>query len=225
MVRRAWTGLGHLLAAIANWRYFKPVVWVACFAPGVRLAFDLWRFLNGNETVLGVDPNVTLLHTTGEYALGFLIASLCVTPVRRMFKINRVQIVRRLLGVTAFFYALAHVLMYLVFDQLCYSVETCDVQNIQTDILKRRFIMAGMVAFSILTVLAITSTTGWVRRLKKRWTTLHRLVYVAAIAGAVHFVWGQKSDIAEPLKWAGYVVVLLGIRVYFAVQKRRASAI
>jgi sulfoxide reductase heme-binding subunit YedZ len=168
---------------------------------------------------LGVDPNITLLHETGEDALGFLVASLCVTPVRRIFKINRAQIVRRLLGVTAFFYALAHVTMYLVFDQLCYSASTCDTHAIWVDLLKRKFIFMGMVAFTILTVLAITSTTGWIRRLKKRWTTLHRLVYAAAIAGVIHYIWGQKSDISEPLRWGGYVVVLLGIRVYYAWDK------
>ena len=80
-----------------------------------------------------------------------------------------------------------------------------------------------MVAFTILTLLAITSTGGWVRRLKKNWTRLHRLVYAAGVAGVIHYVWGQKSDIAEPLKWAGYLVVLLGIRVYLSWKKRQAA--
>jgi sulfoxide reductase heme-binding subunit YedZ len=222
MPRRLWAWLAGVLAAIANWRYFKPIVFVGCFIPGILLAIKLGQFLFGYDpNVLGADPNITLLHETGEDALGFLVASLAVTPVRRIFKINRVQIVRRLLGVTAFFYALAHVSMYLIFDQLCYSFATCDYHSLWVDILKRKFIFAGMVAFTILTLLAITSTTGWVRRLKKRWVTLHRLVYVAAIAGVVHYVWGQKSDISEPLKWAGYVTVLLGIRVYFVWQKAR----
>src|SRR5204862_1712118 len=105
---------------------------------------------------------------------------------------------------------------YVVFDQSCYSLATCDYHNIYTDVLKRKFTFAGMVAFAILTILAITSTTGWVRRLKKRWVTLHRLVYVAGLAGGVHYIWGQKSDISEPLRWGGYVVVLLGIRLDFA---------
>lgn len=223
MVARAWTALTRLLTAVANWRFFKPAVWVACVVPGLMLVYELWRFLGaGDESALGPDPNVTLLHETGEDALGFLLASLAVTPARRVFKINKLHTVRRLLGVTAFFYAAAHVACYLIFDQLCYSVETCDFRNLQTDLLKRKFIIAGMIAFSLLVVLAVTSTAGWMRRLKKNWTRLHRLVYVAAIAGAVHFVWGQKSDIFEPLKWAFFVAVLLGIRVYF-VWQRHAS--
>ena len=223
MLRRFWAFLTNLLSAIIHWRYFKPVVFVGCFMPGVLLGIKLWRFFWAQQLdVLGTDPNITVLHETGEDAFGFLIASLAVTPVRRIFKINRVQIVRRLLGVTAFCYALAHVTAYLTFDQLCYSLETCDFHGIWTDVLKRKFIFAGALAFTILLLLALTSTTGWIRRLKRKWTTLHQLVYVAAVAAAVHYVWGQKSDISEPLRWAGYVVVLLGIRVYFSWQKRRA---
>jgi methionine sulfoxide reductase heme-binding subunit len=225
MLRRLWRLLTNLLAAVANWRYFKPVVFVGCFIPGVLLGAKLWQFFVGQQfDVLGTDPNITVLHETGEDAFGFLIASLAITPIRRVFKINRVQIVRRLLGVTAFFYALAHVTAYLTFDQLCYSLATCDFHGIWTDVLKRKFVFAGAVAFTILTALAITSTAGWVRRLKKKWTTLHRLVYVAAIAAAIHYVWGQKSDISEPLRWAGYVLVLLGIRVYFSWRKRAARS-
>ena len=88
-----------------------------------------------------------------------------------------------MLGVWAFVYALLHLTTYLVFDQLCYSLATCDFQAIWDDILKRRFIFVGQFAFAILLILALTSTTGWMRRLKKNWTRLHRLVYVAAIAG------------------------------------------
>ncbi len=172
MWRTWWRRLSALLAAIANWRFFKPAVFLACLIPGVVLAYNLCQILVWNHPeALGVDPKKTLLHETGEDALGFLVASLMVTPVRRIFKINRVQAVRRLLGVTAFFYALGHVSTYLVFDQLCYSFATCDYSSIWTDILKRKFIFAGMTAFTILTMLAITSTSGWVRRLKKRWVT------------------------------------------------------
>ena len=224
MPARFWAALTNPVSALVNGRFFKPVVWVFCLTPGVILAVKLFRFLTGHEDALGVDPNVTLLHETGKTALIFLVASLSVTPVRRIFKINRVQIVRRLLGVTSFFYALAHISMYLVFDQLCYSLATCDFHNTWVDILKRKFIFAGMLTFSVLTVLAATSTSGWVRRLKKRWVTLHRLVYVAGIAAVVHYVWGQKSDIGEPLRWGAYVAILLGIRVYFAWQKRQGQA-
>ena len=172
---------------------------------------------------LGVDPLKTLLHESGEDSLGILLASLAVTPIRRIFKVNGIQKVRRLLGVTAFFYALLHVSLYLGLDQLCYSVETCEFRSIINDILKRKFIMVGMVSFTIMTILAITSTNSMIRRLKRKWQTLHRLVYVAGIAAVIHFIWVQKSDYAEPLMWAGWLAAFLLIRVYFAVQKRRQA--
>lgn len=223
MPGRLWRQFGALLAAIANWRYFKPAVFLACLSPGVWLAFRAWLFFTArDEMALGVDPVQTLLHETGRNALLILLVTLTVTPVRRVFKVNRVQMVRRMLGVWSFAYAFLHLTMYLVFEQLCYSLETCEVRAIWDDVLKRRFIFAGMTAFSLLLVLAVTSTSGWVRRLKKNWQRLHRLVYVAAAAGIVHFVWIQKSDIREPVRWGIWLAVLLAIRAGFAIAKRRA---
>ncbi len=224
-MRRGWQGLSAGVAAIVNWRGFKPAVFVGALIPGALLTYRFVQLLLGNQPdALGVDPTKTLLHSTGQDTLAMLFATLAVTPIRRIFHVNRLQRVRRMLGVTTFFYALAHVSTYLVFDQLCYSFATCDVHATWQDILKRRFIFAGMVAFTILLALAVTSTSGWVRRLKKKWSLLHRLVYVAAIAGIVHFIWIQKSDISQPLVWAYWLVGLLGIRVVFAWQKRQASA-
>lgn len=212
-----WRRLGQLLKAIAEWRYFKPAVFVACAVPLGILAFDFSRFLFwGQQDALGIDPVKTLEHETGQDALGLLLITLAVTPLRRLFGINRLQIVRRMLGVWAFAYAVVHVSVYLAFDRACVSFETCQYGEIWADILKRRFIFAGLTAFTILLVLAITSTSGWVRRLRKNWARLHRLVYVAAAAGVVHFIWIQKSDIAEPLNWAFWLAGLLGVRVYFA---------
>jgi sulfoxide reductase heme-binding subunit YedZ len=220
-----WQRLGRLLAALANWKYFKPAVFVACAIPAAWLAFDFCQVLLWNHPdALGVDPVKTLEHETGEDALGVLFISLAVTPVRRLFGVNRVQIVRRMLGVWSFFYACVHVLVYLTTDRACITFAGCQYGEIWTDLLKRKFIFVGMVAFTILLALAITSTNGWMRRLRKNWIRLHRLVYVAGIAAVVHYVWGQKSDISEPLKWAGYLVVLLGIRVYFWSQKRASGA-
>lgn len=224
MLARLWQHLTALLAALVNWRFFKPAVFVACLVPGVLLAIRLWRVLSGHgPDALGVDPTKTLLHQTGETALFILLATLSITPLRRLLKINRLQSIRRMLGVWSFTYALLHLTTYLVFDQLCYSVATCQFQGIWEDILKRRFIFAGQTAFVILLMLALTSTTGWMRRLKKNWQRLHRLVYVAAVAAIVHFIWIQKSDIHVPLRWAFWLAVLLGLRIVFAVQKRRRS--
>ncbi len=129
-----------------------------------------------------------------------------------------------MLGVWAFTYACLHVAMYLVLDQLCYSLSTCEFRAIKEDILKRRFIFAGMTAFACLVPLAVTSTSGWVRRLKKNWQRLHRLAYVAAAAAVVHYVWIQKSDIRVPLRYAAVLLVLLGVRVYFARRRRARTA-
>ena len=218
MFARAWRGLGAILAAVANWRFFKPAVFLGAAVPAVLLARETWE---GN---LGVDPVKTLLHETGESALLMLLISLAVTPLRRLFKVNRLQLVRRMLGLWAFAYAVTHLSIYLVFDQLCYSLETCDFQTIWKDILLRKFIFIGQLAFAILLLLALTSTKGWQRRLGRNWTRLHRLVYVAAAAGVVHFIWIQKSDYTEPLKWALALAVLLAIRVGYVIRGRSTRA-
>ncbi len=195
-------------------RLFKPAVFVAAAVPGVLLARRAWT---GD---LGVDPVTTLLHTSGRDALLLLLATLSVTPIRRLTGWNRVQSVRRLLGLWTFAYALAHLSMYLVFNQLCYSFETCEFRAIWDDVVKRKFIFAGMLAFAALLALALTSTTGWVRRLGRNWVRLHRLVYLAGGSAIVHFIWKEKSDYSEPLRWGAVLVLLLGIRLYFAIRKR-----
>lgn len=233
MLKTGYEQLCKLLNAIANWRYFKPVVFIACAVPALLLAIKIvagffvpsWGpAVDASIGGLGIDPLKAMLHETGEDSLGVLLACLAVTPIRRLFKVNGIQKVRRMVGVWAFVYAFVHVCIYLGLDQLCYSLETCEFRAIINDIFKRKFIFMGMISFTIMTVLAITSTTGWVRRLKKKWQTLHRLVYVAAISAVIHFIWIQKSDISEPLMWAGWLTLLLTIRVYFSIQKRRAAS-
>jgi len=221
---RAWQALARLVAAIVHWRFFKPLVFVASAVPLVLVGTRLWLVFTGRDPMaLGTDPTKELLHTTGEDALTLLLLSLSVTPIRRVFGVNRIQTVRRMLGVWAFVYAALHLSTYLVFDQLCYSASTCQFEAIWQDILKRRFIFAGQLGFVILLLLALTSTNGWMRRLKKNWSRLHRLVYVAGMAGIVHFIWIQKSDLSRPLNWAAWLAVVLGIRVYFAVKRRVAK--
>lgn len=223
-MRGAWKRLSAVLAAIANWRFFKPAVFLACLVPTLIIGYELCQlFLWDQPEALGADPAKALLHETGQDALALLFITLGVTPVRRLFKVNRLQIVRRMLGVWSFVYGCQHVTMFLVFDRLCYSWETCQLGEIRTDLVNRPFIIAGMVAFTILAVLAATSTAGWVRRLKRNWQRLHRLAYLAALAAIVHFIWIQKSDISEPLRWAYWLAVLFGLRVVFTIQKRLAG--
>jgi sulfoxide reductase heme-binding subunit YedZ len=226
MVERWWRGVAAALDAIAASRFFKPAVFIACLLPGVQLGWGLFQVLSGaNPSALGADPTKLLEHETGRTALTLLLITLSVTPVRRLLRVNRIQSVRRMLGVWSFVYALSHLLLYLTLDQLCYSLATCEFPAIWEDLTERPFIFVGMLAFVILLALAATSTSGWVRRLKKNWQRLHRLAYVAAIAGTVHFTWGQKADIREPLWWGAYLAVLLGVRVAFVFQKRRSRLV
>ena len=234
MLRTAWERLSKLLNAIASWKYFKPIVFIGCAVPLVLLILralasenlpwfvpSLKAIVDSTIGGLGVDVTKSLLHETGEDALAILLACLAITPIRRVFKVNGIQKVRRMVGVWSFAYAVAHVTLYIGLDQACFDWASCDGGLILDDVLKRKFIFMGVVSFSLLAVLAVTSTSGWVRRLKKKWQTLHRLVYVAAIAGVIHFIWIQKSDISEPLMWAGWLAFFLLIRVYFSLQKRR----
>lgn len=223
-MRSLWRQFTAALGTIAGWRLFKPLVFVACALPLIGLAYKFWLvFTERDPIALGADPTKMLMDETGQTGLTILLLTLTVTPVRRIFQVNRLQAVRRMLGVWSFAYITVHLSIYLVFDQLCYSAATCDFNAIWEDILKRRFIFAGQTAFLILLVLALTSTSGWMRRLRKNWVRLHRLVYVAAVAGAVHFIWIQKSGIARPLPWLIWLAVVLGVRVYFALARRYAA--
>jgi sulfoxide reductase heme-binding subunit YedZ len=198
------------MQAFLRSRLFKPLVFVACAIPAVQLLRATY------EGDLGVNPVETLLHETGRNALALLIVTLAVTPFRRLTGWTRLQAVRRMLGLWAFAYALSHFLVYVVFNQLG------DVSAIWADVAERPFITTGMLAFAILLALAVTSTSGMMRRLGRNWTRLHRLVYVAAASAAVHFAWGQKADIREPLTWAAALALLLGLRLVWALRRRRA---
>jgi sulfoxide reductase heme-binding subunit YedZ len=226
MASRLWGGVAAVVAAIVNAPVFKPAVFVACLVPGASLGWRLWRVLSGADpSALGPDPTKLLEHETGRTALMILLFTLTVTPLRRLFAVNRIQRVRRMLGLWSFVYALAHVAIYLSLDQLCYSYETCQFETIAEDLTLRPFIVVGMMALVILTVLALTSTTGWMRRLGRNWQRLHRLVYVAAAVAIVHFAWGQKADISEPLWWGGYLAILLAFRLVTAVRRRAARLV
>lgn len=205
-------------------RWFYWGVFAACLGPGLVLAWQFYQAVAGtNPDALGPDPVKETLHTTGRYALTLLLLALTVTPARRFLGLNALQKIRRMLGLWSFSYAAVHVTTYLVFDQLCYSPSTCQWHDIWVDFTKRQFTFVGLLAFSILLLLALTSTNGWIRRLGKRWQTIHRLVYVAAVAGVVHFIWGQKSNIRLPLVYAAILAVLLGARVVLSLQKRAAA--
>ena len=156
---------------------------------------------------LGADPVKRLIHACGITALNLLLVTLAVTPVRQITGLNSLVRLRRMLGLFAFFYALAHFSVYLSLDQVF------DLKAVGADILKRPYITIGMAALLLLIPLAVTSTNGMMRRLGRRWTKLHRLVYVIAALGLWHFWWQVKADIREPLIYAGIFALLMAWRL------------
>ena len=157
---------------------------------------------------LGTDPVETLQQQTGIWALRFLLLSLAVTPLRRLLGWNWLVKPRRTLGLAAFGYATMHLLVYFVVDQglaLGYIVE---------DVVEHPWVTIGMATWLMLLPLAVTSTAGWVRRLGgRRWTQLHRLAYVCAVGGALHYTLAVKKDVTLPLVYVAIVALLLGYRL------------
>jgi len=173
-----------------------------------------WTFYLGLTDQLGADPQNTLERTLGLWALRFLILTLTVTPLRRLGGPNLIRY-RRAIGLLAFYYACMHLTVYMVLDQ------GLDLAAIWADIVKRPYITVGMLAFIILVPLAITSNGPMIRRLGgAAWQRLHRLVYVAAAAGAIHFIMLVKAWPPEPLIYAGLVAILLLFRLGVSLQKR-----
>lgn len=185
-------------------RHLRTAVQLLALLPLLALLWD------GYADGLGAEPVEEITHRTGWWALTLLMASLAVTPIRRLTGWNRVIQVRRTLGLFAFFYATLHVLVYFGLDQgftLAYIGE---------DILERPYITVGFSAWLLLVPLALTSTRGWIRRLGRRWQLLHRLVYPAAILAVLHFLWLVKADLREPLIFAAILTALLGLRLHRA---------
>lgn len=166
---------------------------------------------------LGVNPAETIQLETGRWALKFLLLSLAVTPLRRITGWNIVIQYRRMLGLFAFFYATLHLLSYWSFD-LAFAI-----RDFAADVVKRPFIALGFAAFVLLVPLAITSTKGSIRRLGRRWTSLHRLVYVSAILAVLHFIWKVKVLTGDPVWYAGALALLLGFRLVWAIKTRRPA--
>jgi methionine sulfoxide reductase heme-binding subunit len=193
-------------------RAIKPVVFVAAVAPVAWLA---WGLLHDN---LGANPAETIQLQTGRWALKFLLITLAVTPVRRLTGWNAVIQFRRMLGLFAFFYASLHLTSYIVLDQFF------DWGAILRDIPKRPFILMGTLAFLLLVPLAVTSTKGWIRRLGRRWQSLHRLIYIAAGCAVVHFAWKVKVIAGDPVMYGVILAALLGFRVMWALRKRFGRA-
>lgn len=197
----------------------KVLVHLACLAPFAILAWKTGHDLTHPDAValLGPDPTATLSHVTGFTALRILIISLAITPVRRLSRHLAWLIrFRRLLGLYAFFYACVHLLVYLKF------YVNFDWPTLVNDLSRRRYIIAGFSAWLLLLPLALTSTKWSIRRLGSRWQLLHRLVYVAAILGVIHYWWIVKSGVLDPVKiTVALAVILLARPVWALVDAKR----
>jgi sulfoxide reductase heme-binding subunit YedZ len=194
--------------------WLKAAIFVLSLVPFVRL------FVLGFQGSLGANPIEFITHSTGFWTLTFLCITLSVTPLRRLTGWQQLVRLRRMLGLFAFFYACAHLVTYVWFDQW-FSLE-----EIVKDIWKRPFITVGFAAFLLLVPLAITSTNRMMRRLGRRWSQLHRLVYVIVVLGIVHFWWlkEDKNDLSEPWLFAAIVCVLLLFRLLQPAWQRAARS-
>jgi len=194
-------------------KWTKVAVFLLCLIPLLEL---LNRALHNR---LGANPVEFLQHATGDWILRFLVFTLAITPLRKLFNLPDLIRFRRMLGLFAFFYACLHFLTYVGPDQ------SFDLSAMWKDIAKRPFITVGFTAFVLLIPLAITSTTGWIRRLGgKRWQMLHRAIYVSAVLGVVHYYWLVKSDVRKPLFYGALVVILLLWRLASWISRRRSHA-
>jgi len=189
----------------------KVAVWLLGLTPVGLLVYSV--FAEG----FPVDPIERLTHGSGQSALIFLLATLTITPLRRLTGLNILQKVRRLLGLFSFFYAAIHFSVWIGLDQrFAWS-------RIVEDVAERPFVTSGMAAFLMLVPLAITSTRGWIRRLGKRWKQLHRFVYAAAGLGVVHFLWATKASDFWPFLAAGALATLLLFRIPARRRRKRGG--
>lgn len=186
-------------------RGLRGLVFVAGLLPFLRLLLDAAFELFGG---LGANPIEFITRSTGTWTLVMLCLTLAVTPLRRWTGWSALIRIRRMLGLYAFFYGVMHLLTYLWFDQFF------DLVAIVRDILKRPFMTAGFAAFMLMVPLALTSTDAMIRRLGRRWSLLHRLVYAVAILALLHFAWHKagKNDFFEVSLYATVVALLLGAR-------------
>jgi methionine sulfoxide reductase heme-binding subunit len=192
-----------------NTRFAKLVLFVNALVPLVLLLWDVWH------KRVGANPLEFVTRTTGMLTLVFLVLSLAVTPLRKITGVHQIVKFRRMLGLFAFFYGSLHLMTYVSFDRFF------NLKSIPADVLKRPFIAIGMTAFVLMIPLAITSTNKMVKRLGgKNWGLLHRIVYLAGIAGVLHYWMLVKSDTRLPLTFAFIVAVLLGYRLLLRLPPR-----
>jgi sulfoxide reductase heme-binding subunit YedZ len=199
----------------------KPLVFLICLIPAAQIGWSLYRVVTGATglTDLGANPVNKVEILTGLWTLRFLAITLAVTPVREISGLGQLAKYRRMFGLFTFFYACVHVSMWVGVDWFF------DWSAMGDEIIKHKYILVGMATFLTLIPLALTSTNASVRRLGgKRWARLHRLVYLAAIGGTVHYLWAVKKDTFFPLAYLATFLVLLGYRAFHVLRNRRSRA-
>jgi sulfoxide reductase heme-binding subunit YedZ len=183
-------------------RWVKPLLFVVCLIPLALLAQSVRSGTLAN-------PVEYITHTTGDWTIRFVLITLTITPLRVLLKQPNLARFRRMLGLFAFFYGTLHFATWFALDK------GFDLSEMWKDVLKRTFITAGFTGYVLMIPLAITSTAGWVRRLGfKRWQQLHRLIYITAAAGVIHYYWLVKSDIRLPVMYGAILLVLLAYRFF-----------
>lgn len=194
-------------------RVVKPAVFVASLAPAG------WLVYNAFWGDLGVNPVETITNQTGIWCLRFVVATLAITPLRGLTGYNPLALFRRPIGLFAFFYGTLHFLTYFVLDH------SLAFDGVWEDVVKRPYITAGFTAFVLMVPLALTSTTGWIRRLGGRtWNRLHRLVYITGIGAVLHYFWKVKLDTTFPIYYGVAVAALLAWRVWRSAVGGRSVA-
>jgi sulfoxide reductase heme-binding subunit YedZ len=196
----------------------KALVHALALAPLAYLGWQFWQVWQAGSDALGADPVAEIEHRTGLWALRLLLLTLAITPLRQLSGQSVLLRFRRMLGLYAFFYACVHLGMYLGLDLRGYWTQIFE------DIVKRPYITVGFIAWLLLIPLAITSTQGWMRRLKRNWGKLHKAIYAIGVLAVLHFWWLVKSDIREPLLYAAILALLLGWRGWRAFSARRTTA-
>ncbi len=190
-------------------KWIKVPVFLAGLVPALGL---VWMGYKGE---LGANPVEFVTHGTGDWTLIFIVLTLAITPARKLLRQPALIRFRRMFGLFAFFYGALHFLIFVILDH------SFDLGEMFKDVAKRPFITMGFTAFVLMVPLAITSTAGWIRRLGgKRWQWLHRLIYITAIAGVVHYYWLVKSDVRVPLRYAVIVGLLLLYRLVMWFRER-----
>jgi len=201
----------------------KAAAFAAALIPAASLAYRFYGFFTQQDlNALTANPGDYVTDQTGTWTLAMLVITLTVTPLRRLTKWNELIKLRRMLGLFAFFYGTLHMLTWLIFIHYV-DVISFDLKELIKDVGERPYITVGMATYLILLSLAVTSNRFSQRKLGRRWQKLHRLVYLAAIGGVIHFWWLVKADITLPRRWAVAVALLLGFRMWWSWRAKAST--